>query len=89
MGVPAVAEVAVIGIPDEVYGEEVAAVVVIKSGVEVTESELREYCKDKMAPFQTPTKIFFTQILPKTPMGKVRKGDLRAQFGVAGSGSED
>lgn len=87
---PAVAEVAVIGVPDEVYGEEVAAVVVVKSGIEVTGPELQEFCKDKLAPFQVPAKIFFTQALPKTPMGKIRKNDLRAQFGgVVVSGGDD
>lgn len=77
---PEVAEVAVVAVPDEVYGEEIAAVVVRKKGSQVSGPEIIDYCKERLAPFQVPKQIFFSPILPRTPMGKIRKKDLRDQF---------
>lgn len=81
---PAVAEAAVMGIPDEVYGEEVAAVVVKKPGAQVTEGELIEFCRDNLAAFQVPKFILFHHLLPKSQMGKIRKKDLKQLFEGAG-----
>jgi long-chain acyl-CoA synthetase len=84
---PAVSEVAVIGFPDEVYGEEVAAVVVLKKGAEASEQEIIDYCRQNLAPFQVPKRVMFTRILPKSGMGKIKKKDLKDQFaGTIGSG---
>jgi long-chain acyl-CoA synthetase len=84
---PAVVEAAVIGVPDEVYGEEIAAVVVKKPGSPVTAETLIQYCMDNLAPFQVPKRVIFTQILPKSSMGKIKKKDLKDQFGgTIGSG---
>jgi long-chain acyl-CoA synthetase len=84
---PAVVEAAVIGIPDEVYGEEIAAVVVKKPGSPITAELLIQYCMDNLAPFQVPKQLVFTQILPKSSMGKIKKKDLKDQFGgTIGSG---
>ncbi|HUT54213.1 MAG TPA: long-chain-fatty-acid--CoA ligase [bacterium] len=84
---PAVVEAAVIGVPDEVYGEEIAAVVVKKPGSPITAETLIQYCMDNLAPFQVPKRVVFTQILPKSSMGKIKKKDLKDQFGgTIGSG---
>ena len=85
----AVREISVVGIPHELYGEEVVAVVVKKPDIEVSEEELLDYCRENLAPYQVPSRIIFTTILPKTPMGKVRKRDLRNQVGgIVSSGEE-
>ncbi len=85
----AVAEVSVIGVPDEVYGEQVAAVVVPKRDAKVTEQEIISLCRERLAPFQVPSQVIFAPILPKTPLGKVRKKDLRSQVsGAIGHGDE-
>lgn len=84
----AVAEAAVIGIPDEVYGEEIAAMVVKKTGMTVTEGELIEFCRENLAPFQVPKVIHFHHLLPKSHMGKIRKKDLKEHFEGAVSGEK-
>jgi long-chain acyl-CoA synthetase len=73
---PAVAEAAVVGVPDELYGEEVAAHVVLKDGHEVSEGELIDYCRARLADYKCPKTIHFTQALPKGPTGKVLKREL-------------
>jgi len=72
----AVAECAVVGIPDSIYGEAVKAYVVTKEGVQVTEDELITICKDALLPFWCPKVIEFVDYLPKTPSGKVIKAKL-------------
>ncbi|MFO8055973.1 MAG: long-chain-fatty-acid--CoA ligase [bacterium] len=84
----AVKDCAVVGVPHEIYGEEVVAVVVKKQDTEVTAEELLDYCRENLAPYQVPTRIIFSTILPKTPMGKVRKKDLRNQVGGMVSSGE-
>ena len=87
---PGVDEAAVIGIPDLEWGEEVRAVVV-RSGAGnagnaadaggVTENELVEHCRQRLAGFKRPRSIVFVDALPRNVMGKVLKRDLRAEFG--------
>lgn len=72
-----VQEVAVIGIKDPVYGEEVKAYVVLKPRVEATEEEIKEHCLETLARFKTPKEIAFIGALPKNLIGKVLKKDLR------------
>lgn len=68
---PKVAEAAVRGVPDSVWGEEVAAYIVPKG--EVTADELIAFCKQHLADFKCPRKVFFRDALPKTPTGKIQK----------------
>ena len=74
---PAVMECAVIGMKDEKYGEEVAAAVTRKPGVETTEEELLAYMNGNMKPFYAPKRIFFFDALPKTGLGKILKREIR------------
>ena len=76
---PAVSLVAVIGIPDERLGEEVKAFVVKKPGVEVTEDELKGWCKDQFAAYKYPRLIEFRTELPTSATGKILKRELRVQ----------
>jgi len=75
---PAVADVAIIGLPHRSYGEEVAAVVQLQPGAQATASELQEFVAARLARFKTPSVIFFwDEPLPRTATGKVLKRDLR------------
>ncbi len=76
----AVAECAVFGIPDERWGEVPAAHVVLAPGVVVSEEELIAFCVTKIARFKRPRIIKFVSGLPKTPVGKIRKNELRAPY---------
>jgi len=73
----AVAEVAVVGLPDTVWVESVTAVIVLKSGTALTESSVVEHCRSRMAHFKAPKRVVFTEALPKSPSGKVLKRLLR------------
>ncbi|HET7786870.1 MAG TPA: acyl-CoA synthetase [Myxococcales bacterium] len=77
---PAVAEVAVIGLPDPYWVEAVTAVIVVKQGSTLDEKTLIEYCKPRMATFKVPKRIVFVESLPKNPSGKLLKRELRARL---------
>jgi long-chain acyl-CoA synthetase len=77
---PAVAAAATIGIPDPLYGEEVAAFIVLKDGTEVNEQELIDYCKSQLADYKCPKTIRLVKDIPKGPTGKLLKRELAASF---------
>ncbi|MFD0276299.1 AMP-binding protein [Kitasatospora sp. NPDC127111] len=79
-GHPAVAEVAVIGVPDEKWGETVKALVILKPGSEATEAELIAHCKQRLAGYKSPTSVEFRDALPRTTTGKLQKFRLREPY---------
>jgi fatty-acyl-CoA synthase len=77
---PAVAEVAVIGIPDEKWGETIKALVVLRPGVAATEAELIAHCRDWLAHYKCPTSVELRSELARTATGKLQKFVLRAPY---------
>lgn len=77
---PKIAEVAVIGVPDEKWGEAVLAVIVPKQGQTLTEEEVIVFCKDNLAGYKKPKLVRFLEALPRTASMKVQKHVLRQQF---------
>jgi acyl-CoA synthetase (AMP-forming)/AMP-acid ligase II len=77
---PAVYEAAVIGVPDDFWGESVKAVVVLKEGMTATEEELIQRCKNQLASFKKPKSVDFVSDLPKNPYGKVLRRKLRESY---------
>ena len=77
---PEVSEVAVIGLPDDYWIEAVTAIVVPKDGQSVSSDAVIAHCREKMAHFKAPKKVFLADALPKNPSGKVLKRELREQF---------
>ena len=74
---PAIVSAAVIGIPDEMYGEEVAAFVVLNDGATATADEIIAFCKQHLADYKCPKTIYFLDEIPKGPTGKLLKRALR------------
>lgn len=77
---PAVFETAVVGVPDDIWGESVKAVVVLKPGAKATEAELIEYCKDRLASYKKPKSVEFVQELPHSPVGKLLRRVVREPY---------
>ena len=73
---PAIASAATIGVPDSLYGEEVAAFIVLKDGLTVPEEELMNYCRDRLADYKCPKTVRFVAEIPKGPTGKLLKREL-------------
>ncbi|MBI4729607.1 MAG: AMP-binding protein [Acidobacteria bacterium] len=74
---PSVLEVGVVGVPDVALGEEVKAYVVLRPGAAATEDELMVFARERLAKYKTPKSVTFLDALPKNPVGKILKRDLR------------
>ncbi|HSL09107.1 MAG TPA: AMP-binding protein [Pseudonocardiaceae bacterium] len=77
---PAVAEVAVIGVPSERWGETIKALVVLADGAQVTQDEIISYCKERLSGYKAPTSVEFRQAIPRTATGKIQKFKLRQEY---------
>jgi acyl-CoA synthetase (AMP-forming)/AMP-acid ligase II len=77
---PAVAEVAVIGVPSEQWGETIKALVVLADGEHVTQDDIIRYCKERLAGYKAPTSVEFRQAIPRTATGKIQKFKLRQEY---------
>ncbi len=86
-GHPAVEDVQVIGVPDARYGEQVMAWVRLREGAEVTEEEIKDFCRGRIAHFKVPYYVKFVEDFPMTVTGKVRKVEMR-EVSVAELGLE-
>ena len=74
---PKVAEAAVVGIPDELRGEVIRAIISLKAGEVATEQEIKRFCLEHIANYKVPKQVIFLDSLPKTATGKIRKEDLK------------
>jgi acyl-CoA synthetase (AMP-forming)/AMP-acid ligase II len=79
-GHPAVQEAAVIGIPDAYWVEKVHAVVVLRKGQAISEKDLIDFCKQKLAHYKAPKSVDFVDVLPKSPAGKILKRQIREHY---------
>lgn len=78
---PGIAEAVSFGAPDEMYGQQVNAAVVLKPGSEkTTEKDIQDFLSDKLSKFKIPQKIFFTDVMPKTATGKIQRRNIGAKF---------
>lgn len=77
---PAVASAATIGVPDPLYGEEVAAFVVLKEERVLTEAELISFCREQLADYKCPKTVRFVKDIPKGPTGKLLKRELAQEY---------
>ncbi|PZC47891.1 MAG: long-chain acyl-CoA synthetase [Chloroflexi bacterium] len=81
MAHPGVDEAAIIGVPDEEWGERVRAIVVAKDGAAPTAKELTDHCHERLASFKRPESVIFVTELPRNPLGKILKRVLREEHG--------
>lgn len=80
---PAVLEAAVVGVPDEIYGEQVGAAVACKPGTDVTPDEIVAFCRERLARFKAPRIVVLVDVLPRNAGGKVLKAELRERLVAA------
>jgi fatty-acyl-CoA synthase len=76
---PAVDDVAVIGVPDQEFGERLRAFVVLKRGAQLSEDQVRAHVRENLARFTVPRDVVFVDVLPRNATGKVLKRELRAR----------
>ena len=80
MAHPGVAETAVIGVPDDMWGEAVKAFIVPREGVKLTEEEVIQYCREKLAGYKKPKSVDFVKEIPKNVYGKINRRELKEIF---------
>jgi len=80
MAHPEVADVAVIGVPDEKWGETVKAIITVAPGSDPSEDELIDYCRERLAHFKCPTSVDRIDLIPRNPAGKILKTELRKPY---------
>jgi fatty-acyl-CoA synthase len=74
---PAIQDIQVIGVPDDRYGEEIMAWIILKPGQSLSEEEVKEYCRGRIAHFKVPRYVKFTEAFPMTVTGKIQKFKMR------------
>ena len=77
---PGILECSVVGIPDPVYGERVAAAILVKPGADIQTAALRSYLKERLASFKVPDHFIFLDEFPRNANGKIDKRNLRVQM---------
>jgi len=77
---PKIVEVAVFGVPDKVWGERICAAIVLENGKQMTADEVIGFCKQNIASFKKPKSVYFVNSLPKSPMNKVLRSELKKMF---------
>jgi fatty-acyl-CoA synthase len=82
---PAIAEVAILGVPDKVWGEVGVAVCVLRPKAQLNERELVAWLEPKLARFKLPKRVFFWDELPKSGYGKITKKMIRAELETRGA----
>jgi acyl-CoA synthetase (AMP-forming)/AMP-acid ligase II len=82
---PAIAEVAILGVPDRTWGEVGVAVCVLQPGADVSESELLAWLDSKVARYKLPKRVFFWETLPRSAYGKITKKDIRTELEALGN----
>jgi acyl-CoA synthetase (AMP-forming)/AMP-acid ligase II len=80
MELEGVKEAAVIGVPDEKWGEAVAALIVLQDKTTLSEEDIKAYCKERLGSVKSPKHVYFRDTLPHTPAGKMDKKFMRAEF---------
>ena len=70
------AEAAAFGVPHPAWGEEVAAAVVLKAGETAGEAAILAYCKERLAEFKRPKKLYIVAAIPRTSTGKIQRGEV-------------
>jgi long-chain acyl-CoA synthetase len=86
---PSVAAAATIGVPDPLYGEEVAAFIVLKEGARASEEELIAFCREHLADYKCPKSVRFIKDIPKGPTGKLLKRELAKQYSQSQTDQEE
>jgi long-chain acyl-CoA synthetase len=77
---PAIASAATIGVPDELYGEEVSAFVVLKDGGSASAEEIMDFCRERLADYKCPKTVHVVKEIPKGPTGKLLKRELARKY---------